>query len=97
LYDIARILNTPYCESALQDDELFNTILRHRERLTRLPWVDYSSLSKKTLRFVPHADVIADWRKDYASMQENMIHGESDVFDKMISKLNELNARFNAS
>lgn len=56
---------------------------------------NYSSLQKATLAFIPPSSVYDEWKKDYETMQEEMIYGESLPFDEMIAELREFNNRIN--
>lgn len=95
LYDILKIMETDYCEKAIQNTALYDGIISHRKMFTNISWVDYSKLAKPLLNFIPPESEIEKWKKDYQDMCESMIYGESDSFDVLISKLKELNARVN--
>lgn len=95
LYDISRLMDTKFLELALNDDKLYNTIVAHREMLTNVSWVDYSKHKKDSLCFIPPDFAIDDYKKDYAAMQESMFYGETDNFNTLISKLQDLNNRIN--
>lgn len=43
LYDIERISTTDFAKKAYEDKELYKTIVEHRERLSKLGGVDYTS------------------------------------------------------
>lgn len=96
LYDISRIMDTEYLQEALDDDELFNVIVEHREMLTKVSWVDYAKHQKKDINFIPPKEIIKKWEKDYADMQESMFYGETESFDNLINKLDSLNKKINA-
>lgn len=95
LYDIHRLANTPYAIEALNDQELYDTVIEHRKTFIGLKGFDYSTLKKPTLSFIPPESIYAAWKKDYESMQEEMIYGESLPFDEMIDQLKKLNQRIN--
>jgi len=95
LYDISRIMETEYLEKALEDDELYDVIVKHREMLTKVSWVDYSKHQRKDIDFIPPKEVIKEWEKDYSEMQESMFYGESEKFNELIEKLKGLNAKLN--
>ena len=96
LYDIARLMETRYLEEAINDKNLYNTIIDHRSQLTRISWVDYSSHNYATLNFVPPKEVIKDYEKDYEAMKESMFYGETESFDDLIKKLSQLNKKINS-
>lgn len=80
---------------ALDDEELFRSIVDHRKNFIGLKEFDYSTLTPATLNIVPPLDVIAEWKKDYERMQESMIYGESLPFDKLIEQIKGLNRQIN--
>ncbi|MEA1875862.1 MAG: nucleotidyl transferase AbiEii/AbiGii toxin family protein, partial [Bacteroidota bacterium] len=53
LYDIERISNTKFAETAMADKDLYNAIVAHREKFTRIGGVDYSSHFPPTLNPLP--------------------------------------------
>lgn len=95
LYDISRLMDTPYLDLALKDKDLYNTIVEHRSQLTKISWVDYSKHTHSTLNFIPPENAIAEYKKDYQEMEESMFYGESETFEELIEKLRELNQRVN--
>lgn len=95
LYDVHRILQTHVAEEALANDELYETVIEHRKTFIGLKGFDYNTLHKPTLSIIPPESIYAAWKKDYATMQEEMIYGESVPFEKIISDLKALNERIN--
>lgn len=95
LYDIIQICKTDISKRALEDVELFRSIVEHRKNFIGLKGFDYSTLTPATLNIVPPSNVIAEWKKDYERMQESMIYGESLPFDKLIEQITELNRQIN--
>ena len=95
LYDISKLMDTKYMEDALSDRELYNNIVKHREMLTNVSWVDYSKHTPKDINFIPPAAEIDKWKKDYAAMKESMFYGETESFENLIKKLKKLNDRIN--
>lgn len=97
LYDVHKMLHTPIAEQALSDRELYDTVIEHRRTFIGLKGFDYSTLDKRTLNFIPPESVYGAWKKDYETMQEEMIYGESIPFDDMIAELRIFNNRINDS
>ena len=95
LYDICQIMNTPIAEEALNDKDLYLSVMNHRRIFIGLRGFDYSTLLPQALSIVPPADIQDLWRQDYRDMQESMIYGESPSFDQLIEKLSVLNTRIN--
>lgn len=96
LYDICQIMDTPIAEEAMNDKDLYLSVMEHRRIFIGLRGFDYSTLLPQTLSIVPPADIQELWRQDYRDMQESMIYGESPSFDQLIEKLKVLNARINS-
>jgi predicted nucleotidyltransferase component of viral defense system len=93
LYDIVQIMNTSIAEEALTDEKLYRSVIEHRRIFIGLKGFDYSTLFPKNIRIVPPPYIIEVWRKDYATMQETMIYGESLPFKDLIEKIRLLNER----
>lgn len=89
------MLHTPIAEEALSDQNLYDTAIEHRKTFIGLKGFDYSTLSKPTLTFIPPESVRNEWKKDYETMQEEMIYGESLPFETMISELQAFNDKIN--
>lgn len=97
LYDVHRIMQTSIAAEALADNELYETVMEHRKTFIGLKSFDYNTLHKSTLSILPPESVYAAWKKDYETMQKEMIYGESVPFEKIISDLKELNKQINNS
>lgn len=96
LYDIYRISHTKYADSALQDSRLYQTIVKHRSVFTSYQDVDYNLHQPQTINFIPPANIISEWKDDYNTMLEQMIHGDSPTFDELIKSLTKLKETINA-
>lgn len=94
LYDLEKLMDTSFGIKALEDTELYTTIVKHRFAFTKLSGVDYKLHHPSTINFLPPESVIEDWKKDYEEMQENFIYGESLSFEKLIERIAELVERF---
>ena len=90
LYDLNNMADTEIERSALADNNLYNNLIKHREYYSRLSWVDYTTLAPETISFLPPKEVIEIYRKDYETMQQQMIYGEEQDFDKVLENLNQL-------
>lgn len=95
LYDVHRLSKTSFAQEALSDRELYDTVIEHRKTYIGLKGFNYTTLAKPSLSFIPPESIYAEWKKDYETMQEEMIYGESLPFDELISQLKELNKRIN--
>lgn len=95
LYDIEKLSQTEYAGIALQDTELYNTIVRHRRKFTAISGIDYAKHNPANIKFIPPDSIIKMWEADYEEMKGNMIYGQLLEFDKLINKLTELQKRIN--
>lgn len=95
LYDISKLMDTPFLEAAINDKSLYKTIIEHRSKFTRISWVDYSKHQYSTLSFIPPAGVLAEYHKDYNAMEESMFYGETETFEALFEKIKSLNERMN--
>lgn len=96
LYDIEKLCQTEYAEIALQDRELYNTIVRHRGKFTAISGIDYAKHNPENIKFIPPDSIIKMWKADYEEMKGSMIYGNTLDFDQLINRLTELQKRINA-
>lgn len=96
MYDLERIMDTEHGREALKDNMLYNSLIRHRMTFTNLEGINYDTHQPQTIDFVPPASIIKEYEKDYKSMQESMIYGDSISFDDLIKRMTELRDRFRA-
>lgn len=96
LYDIEKLCQTEYAEIALQDRELYNTIVRHRSKFTAISGIDYAKHNPENIKFIPPDSIIKMWKADYEEMKGSMIYGNPLDFDQLINRLTELQKRINA-
>jgi Nucleotidyl transferase AbiEii toxin, Type IV TA system len=95
LYDIEKLMQTSHAQTALNNAQLYNTIVAHRSHVTPIRGVDYGNHSPDKIKFIPPTELLHLWENDYKKMQENMIYGESLSFASLIKKLSELQSEIN--
>lgn len=95
LYDIEKLMHTGFIDLALGNKSLYNEIINHRSIYTKIAAVDYNLHQPKALNPIPPDEILKDWEKDYKSMQETMIYGESLPFEQLINRIKELKKRIN--
>jgi predicted nucleotidyltransferase component of viral defense system len=95
LYDIEKLSQTEYAEIALQDTELYNTIVRHRSKFTAISGINYAKHNPANIKFIPPDSIIKMWEADYEEMRGSMIYGNPLDFDQLINKLTGLQKRIN--
>lgn len=94
LYDVEKLMDTKHGQQALEDDELYRVIIAHRQVFNAIRGIDYANHAKDKLNFIPPETVIRAWEKDYQTMQESMIYGESKGFEELIVRLGMLQDKF---
>lgn len=95
LYDLYRLSQTAFIDEALKDPALYQAIVNHRKRFTRVSDVDYSLHQPQTIDLLPPQALMKSWEADYRIMQEQMIYGESPGFGDLISGVRELKQKIN--
>lgn len=92
-YDIGQIMKTDFGKSALEDQELFKSIIAHRKVLTPIKTTDYDTLTLESLNIVPPKEHLDSFKSDYKEMIGNMIREETgnfeDLLDGIMEKLKE--------
>lgn len=97
LYDIYHLTKAGIAERAITDKELYETIVAHRYKFSRVGEVDYNLHNPKTVNPIPFREVISEWKTDYVKMMEDMIYEENKPsFDDLVNNLNELRTQLQA-
>jgi hypothetical protein len=97
LYDIYHLTNAGIAEKAINDKELYETIVAHRYKFSRVGEVDYNGHNPKTLNPIPIKDKLEEWKSDYSKMKEDMIYEENKPsFEDLIKNLEELRNKLKA-
>ena len=94
LYDLEKIMDTEFGKKALESQELYDAVILHRQRYSRFNWMDYATLGRQTISFLPPSDVNEEYKKDYADMKEHMIYEDALEYDNLLTRLKELLERF---
>jgi len=95
LYDIVKMSNTEIMDKALYDKTLWSSIVEHRQKYVKMKNFDYELLRPQNISIIPPDNIISKWQRDYETMRETMIYGESLPFNKLIDKIKQLNVRIN--
>ncbi|PLX00904.1 MAG: nucleotidyl transferase AbiEii/AbiGii toxin family protein, partial [Marinilabiliales bacterium] len=95
LYDIYKISQTKFADSAINNNALYQTIVEHRFLFLKMGGVDYNLLQPQRVNFIPPGEVLSKWESDYKTMQEQMIHGDSPSIEELIGILKEMNNKIN--
>jgi len=97
LYDIEKLSQTLHFQKALSNKELYNTIVAHREKFSRLDGVNYAKHAPEHIRIVPPENLLPRWEKDYESMTNSMVYGEKLSFNELIMKITDVQKTINMS
>ena len=95
LYDIAKMAETDIEYKALNDIDLWKSIVTHRQKFVKMKDFDYELLKPQNISIIPPDFIISQWRQDYETMCETMIYGELFAFDKLMEKIKKLNEKIN--
>jgi predicted nucleotidyltransferase component of viral defense system len=91
LYDIYYLTKAGVAENAFKDKELYQTIVSHRYKFSKVSEVDYNLHSPKSLNPIPPKEFIGVWSIDYTKMKEDMIYDTNKpAFDDLINNLEDL-------
>lgn len=91
LYDVYQLARAGVAENAICDKELYETIVAHRYKFSRVSGVNYNLHNPKFLNPVPPEEVIDAWHTDYSRMKEDMIYEKNQPsFADLINNLNDL-------
>jgi hypothetical protein len=94
LYDIYHLTKAGIAEKSICDKELYETIVAHRYKFSRVGGVNYNLHNPKTLNPVPISEQIEQWKLDYFKMMEDMIYEENKpTFEELIENLIKLRSR----
>lgn len=94
LYDLGKIMGTSFGGQALKDRDLYHNLIKHRQWYNRISWMDYSTMERNSISFIPPEEFLELYNQDYEQMQEQMIYGEAPSFDELIEKLKLLQEEF---
>ena len=74
LYDLYHLSKNGIADKAINDKELYETIVAHRYKYSKVGDVDYNLHNPKTLNPIPIESKMDEWKTDYTKMKEDMIY-----------------------
>lgn len=74
MYDVYHLSRNKAILSAIEDKDLYETIVSHRHKYARIGGVDYNLHNPKSLNPVPHPNLVKAWKEDYDKMRRQMIY-----------------------
>jgi hypothetical protein len=93
-YDLHYLTKAGFAEKAMQDKALFEAIRNHRKIFTKVPGVDYDTLSPKSFGLFPPKDREADWGNDYKKMIESYIYRDAPTLDGLTDSIKVISDNF---
>lgn len=95
LYDLCKMLEAGIADSAIPNDELWETIRHHREVFTSIRDVDYTPDVRKRIVLTPPESVIEEWENDYDTMVTNMIYEDKvPTFSDILASAAKIESMF---
>ncbi|MDD2634690.1 MAG: hypothetical protein PHW82_04250 [Bacteroidales bacterium] len=83
-----------YAELALQNTELYKTIIKHRQKFNDIQNIDYRSHYPDAIQIYPPEKLIKDWKNYYDNLRESFIYDKSKkTFEELLTKISELTDR----
>jgi predicted nucleotidyltransferase component of viral defense system len=97
LYDLDKIMDTQFAESALSDAQLYKTVVAHRRKFNAMSGIDYDKHSPATIQIWPPSNLLASWKDDYERLRESFIYEATPkTFDELARRMQELTERVRA-
>lgn len=97
LYDVYQMSKAGISEKAILDQELYQTIVAHRYKFSRVGGVDYNKHKPSEVDPSPAPKAMADWKADYKIMLEQMIYEQNaPTFEMIIENLEDLKIQLKA-
>jgi len=94
LYDLEKMMDTPFAQSALQNTDLYQTVVNHRQKFNNIQGIDYQTHFPAFVQIVPTENLIDNWREDYEKLKQSFIYEEpKKTFGEIIERLQELTER----
>lgn len=93
LYDLEKLMDTPFGEKALNDKVLYEKIVEHRRKFYHVSYADYDKDYPPHITIVPPDGDLVAWRQDYLELQQHFIHGNSLEFGELLKRIAVLQQR----
>ncbi len=94
LYDLEKLMDTDFGTKALTDTGLYRQIVEHRRKFYHVGAVDYDKDYPQSIAFVPPAEYLDKWRKDYSELIRSFVYGNSLSFELLLERMQQLQDRF---
>lgn len=94
LYDLERLMDTPFGQEALQDAKLYRDIVEHRRKFYHAGYADYDKDYPDGIAILPPENCKEEYERDYEDFVRNFVQGEALSYAQLIERLNVLEKRF---
>lgn len=96
LYDLEKLMHTPYVQDALHNKALYEQIIAHRKRFYHVGGVDYTKDMPSEIDFIPQGELATLYRADYDNMLATYIYDRTSAltYDEIIQRLEQLREQF---
>jgi hypothetical protein len=81
----------------MADHGLLERVVAHRSVFFRYAWMDYATMKRGSLGFVPTPDGEAEWRRDYEAMRGEMFVGDPPSFDEVLTSVRRFQTQINGA
>jgi predicted nucleotidyltransferase component of viral defense system len=97
LYDIVKLAKAGYMDKAIQNPELYQTIVEHRQKFNKVNGVEYNLHAPKSINPIPPDNVLNAWKVDYNTMFEQMIYEQKPPsFEQILDEITLIKNKINA-
>ncbi|MDR3266279.1 MAG: nucleotidyl transferase AbiEii/AbiGii toxin family protein, partial [Tannerella sp.] len=94
LYDLEKLMDTSFAKSALQDVNLYKTIINHRQKFNNIQGIDYQTHYPALIQICPPENLIKAWEDDYNQLKQSFIYDDKKLsFSELIERLQQLTHR----
>lgn len=95
LYDLERLMNTPFSASALKDKALYKSIVEHRKRFYHVGSVNYEKDMPHFVDIIPVGKLSESYKTDYENMLATYIYDRDNApnYEELIARISELQER----
>ncbi len=94
LYDVYYLSKTEFANKALNSKELYEAIVSHRHKFTKIGGIDYNLHNPKKINPIPITVIKDAWKRDYNLMLEQMIYEPNPpTFEMVITQLEILKSK----
>jgi hypothetical protein len=96
LYDLYHLTINGVAATAIHDKELYETIVAHRHKFSKVGGVNYNLHAPRSIHPIPSQQINNAWQLDYEKMKRDMIFDDNKpTYEQLIANLNHLKEKLN--